>query len=57
MSGQHFALLVQNGGIFLSDLNSTNGTFLNGNSLLPHKPEKIREGDKITLANIEFIVE
>lgn len=57
VSRVHLRITEEEEGFFVEDLNSTNGTLLNGNSLLPHKPEKIREGDKITLANIEFIVE
>jgi len=37
-------------------LNSTNGTFLNGEKLEPHKLLPIEIGDKITLANIDVSV-
>ena len=33
VSGNHAQILVGNNGLFLEDLNSTNGTYLNGNKL------------------------
>lgn len=33
VSGNHAQILVRNNGLFLEDLNSTNGTYLNGNKL------------------------
>lgn len=33
VSGNHAHILVRNNGLFLEDLNSTNGTYLNGNKL------------------------
>ena len=38
-------------------MDSTNGTFLNGKKLQANIPEKVNIGDKIMLANVEFIVE
>lgn len=42
---------------YVEDLNSTNGTFINGVRLTPHIPKEITVGDKITMANVDFIVE
>ena len=44
-------------GIFLTDLNSMNGTFVNGEErLIPHKRVRIREGDRISFATVHFKV-
>ncbi len=45
MSSQHFALEFINGGLFLSDLNSTNGTFINGARIRDKR--KVLSGDKV----------
>jgi hypothetical protein len=42
---------------FVEDLNSTNGTFVNGIQLVPYELKEIKSGDQITLANMDFIVE
>ncbi len=39
----------------LEDLNSTNGTFVNGEALLPRQPYILKEGDKIHFAGTEYI--
>lgn len=57
VSRVHLRIIEEKDGFFVEDLNSTNGTLLNGNLLMPHNPQMIKVGDKITLANIEFIVE
>ena len=41
---------------YVEDLNSTNGTYVNGQKLEPHKPKEINVGDQITVADIDFIV-
>ncbi len=38
--------------VVLRDLNSTNGTFLNGERLTPHKDYRLRANDIISLANV-----
>lgn len=42
---------------WVEDTNSTNGTFINDKKISPGVPEKIKKGDKIAIANIEFVVE
>lgn len=42
---------------YVEDLNSTNGTYVNGQKLEPHKLKEINVGDQITVADIDFIVE
>lgn len=44
-------------GIFLTDLNSMNGTFVNGEErLIPHQRVRIREDDRISFATVHFKV-
>lgn len=57
ISRVHARITEELGDYFIEDLNSTNGTFLNGEKLEPHKLLPIEIGDKITLANIDFVVE
>lgn len=58
MSGQHFALLVQNGGIFLSDLNSTNGTFVDGKPVEagPEVTVPVANGSTIEAGSVTFVI-
>lgn len=44
-------------GYYVEDLNSTNGTFVNGIQLRPHEKKEINVGDHITMADIDFVVE
>lgn len=53
----HLRILQDEQGYFVEDMNSTNGTFLNGKKLRANMPERFNIGDKIMLANVEFIVE
>ena len=60
VSGRHALLNVdESGGLFIQDLGSTNGTFVNGNRLENGKSYKISVSDKITLStshNIELVI-
>lgn len=38
----------------LVDLQSTNGTFLNGQRLLPHQPRVLRDGDEVRMGRFVF---
>ena len=46
LSKEHAVITVNENGIFIRDLNSTNGTFVNG--IKVHK-QKLRQSDKVTL--------
>ena len=50
----HAVLSGEAGGHYVQDMDSTNGTFLNGR---PIKKAEIRPGDKITVANVDIVVE
>lgn len=58
ISGTHaqLAYVVPNGWT-LADKGSSNGTFINGQKILPNEPMRLRNGDRVVLANVEFRVE
>lgn len=51
----HAKITVDRGTCGITDLDSKNGTFLNGERLAGNKPYKLTAGDKAALANFEFI--
>lgn len=50
----HAKLTKQGEGIYVTDLNSTNGTFKNGVRLDPHESVLIEEGDEIRFGRMSF---
>jgi len=54
MSQKHAEILTRDGICYISDLGSTNGTFLNGNEVLGD-PIEIINGDKIEIGQLLFI--
>lgn len=57
VSRVHLRLSEEMSNYYVEDLNSTNGTYVNGQKLEPHKPKEINVEDQITVADIDFIVE
>lgn len=55
VSGRHAELLLVSEHLFIRDLGSTNGTFINGQRL--DRTRRVREGDHIEFADVEFKVE
>ncbi|RKY98791.1 MAG: hypothetical protein DRQ03_01270 [Candidatus Hydrothermota bacterium] len=58
VSRLHAALVINKitGEITLEDLESTNGTYVNGERLQPHKPKALKNGDKVSFSRkLEFI--
>ena len=47
LSRRHFRISMDRGRTFLEDLNSTNGTFVNGERLVPYRAQQLRAGDEI----------
>jgi len=47
----HCEVVRKNGQLYLTDLRSSNGTLLNGESLRPGNPALLRRGSRITLAS------
>jgi pSer/pThr/pTyr-binding forkhead associated (FHA) protein len=56
MSRLHAAFLYQEEHIFLEDLNSTNGTRINGLKLLPGKRYRLRNGDELEFGSLRVVV-
>jgi len=55
VSRMHAQIDESQGKLFLYDLNSTNGTFLNGQRLKSEERE-IKEGDEIQIGNVRFVL-
>lgn len=56
ISRMHFKLIKREKEMYVMDLNSTNGTCLNGERLEGGKEYKVEEGDVIAFARLEFFV-
>lgn len=54
ISRNHARIYASGGEMWLEDLGSSNGTYLNGELLEPMKKYRLQNGDRITLANEEF---
>ncbi len=50
-SWHHARLTMAPTGIWLEDLQSTNGTWLNGHQLTPHEPVQLQPGDQVQIAD------
>ncbi|MDQ0215292.1 hypothetical protein J2S13_001692 [Oikeobacillus pervagus] len=57
VSNQHARFSLSGDEFIVQDLNSTNGTKLNGVRLSPDREYPLQEGDKLTFANMEFLFE
>ena len=55
VSRLHARISVEDGTIYLEDLNSTNGTYKNGLRLQPYEKRRIEEGDEIRIGKLLFI--
>ncbi len=55
ISRRHAKFFREGNKIFMSDLNSTNGSFKNGLRLLPNASEALEPGDEIRLGKLKFI--
>jgi pSer/pThr/pTyr-binding forkhead associated (FHA) protein len=56
VSTEHARLEVIVSSLTVTDLDSTNGTFLNGEQLPPNQPFVVQEGAKLTFGAVEFRV-
>lgn len=55
IASRNHALIERNGDYYtLTDLGSTNGTFLNGKALAPRQPQRLRPGDRIKIGEVEM---
>lgn len=57
VSRKHFELNKNQEGYFVTDLGSSNGTYLNGQRLPPHEPTRIMSGDQLRVLDIELFFE
>ncbi|MDA1129597.1 MAG: FHA domain-containing protein, partial [Chloroflexi bacterium] len=55
VSRRHFQIRGQDGVYYISDLDSTNGTYLNGERLPPNVERRVKDGDQISLAKDEVV--
>ncbi len=56
ISGRHCKFSYQNGQYYLTDIGSSNGTYLNGQLLPRDVPQALQDGDTITIATSVFRV-
>ena len=56
VSRRHFQLRSQDGVYFISDLDSTNGTYLNGERLNPNEERRVKDQDAIALAGDQIVL-
>ena len=55
VSRVHALLLREDSEYMVEDLNSTNGTWVNGKVLIPREPCVLKEGDRVRFAEMEYI--
>lgn len=55
-SRKHAVIQKIKNGFFISDLNSTNGTFINGNKIKPDQWVRLSRGDVITVGKSEIVM-
>ncbi len=55
VSRKHARIYQEGGDFFLEDLRSRNKTFLNSSELLPQNPQKLKDGDVISICDSEFL--
>ncbi len=50
----HARIEKREDGYYIEDMNSRNGTMVNGETLVYKKPRKLEEGDRITFADVSY---
>ena len=53
ISKNHFKIVEDEGNYYLEDLNSANGTYLNGNKIMD--VAELKNGDRIRVGQVEFL--
>jgi hypothetical protein len=56
VSRVHAAFSFDNGAIYIEDLNSTNGTRINGFQLTPMQPYRLRDGDELEFGRARMTI-
>ncbi len=54
VSSRHAQLQWTGGALHLTDLDSTNGSFVNGEKLTPHVARRLKVGDRLRLGQLDF---
>lgn len=57
VSRKHALLFEDQGGWYVDDLNSLNGTSVNGTKVVPGQPVRLKSGDEITMSDEAFLVQ
>lgn len=55
ISRQHCSIVMQNGAFYLTDLESSNGTYIGGKKLVPNQMVTLHDGDRFTISDQTFI--
>ena len=55
LSGKHAEIRAEGGAVTLTDLGSTNGTFVNGQRLAANEKQALEEGDEIQLGQTRYL--
>lgn len=56
VSRQHARLLIEAGDVFLADMDSSNGTRLNGKTLKPNLPYRLRDADEMEFGQLRIVI-
>ena len=54
VSSRHAQLQWTGGALVLTDLGSTNGSFVNGDKLSPHSPRRLKTGDRLRFGKLDY---
>lgn len=54
VSRQHARFELRDYSLYITDLDSTNGTYLNGLRILPWQPRVVRDGDEVRLGRLKL---
>lgn len=57
VSRRHARIYTRDGTCFVEDLDSTNGTYLNGERVTPYLPYAFRDGDALTFGTLELRIQ
>ncbi|RMG90033.1 MAG: FHA domain-containing protein [Chloroflexi bacterium] len=57
VSRRHAVLVNYGGDVHIIDLDSVNGTFINGERLMPNQPYRFDQGDQISIGNLVLQIE
>lgn len=57
VSGRHAEVTADADGVRITDVNSTNGTLVNGVKLTPHEPVVLLPGDEVAIGQTRFVFE